>query len=164
MRCPICSSSNRHQIEVDLLSGDSPEIVMSRGYGKFSLDELRLHAVSHMDIRASEGESIATKLAFKEAETLTRVHSEYMATLRRVGQVISDQLDLVSDGSVTIAQALSKSTVDLYLGTGNQIRETVKLLTETYADMNADDGERDNKSSINKLVMAIHNSKENRTA
>ena len=61
-----------------------------------------------------------------------------MDTLTRLGKVIDTQLDLVDDGSLTLSQAISKSTVDLYLGTGNQIRETVRLLSETYADMNAD--------------------------
>lgn len=158
MRCPVCDSVARHQVEVALMSGLSPEEIVEKKYGKFTVEDIRLHAVAHMELLESK-ESIATKLACKEADALTRVHSEYMATLSRLGKVISSQLDQVEDGSITMSQALSKATVDLYLGTGNQIRETVKLLTETYADMNADSGERDNKSSINKLVMAIDRSR-----
>ena len=45
--CPICESSHRHQIEVDLLNGDPLEEIMSKGYGRFSMDQLKIHAVSH---------------------------------------------------------------------------------------------------------------------
>lgn len=158
MKCPVCESKFRHQIEVDLLSGESIEDVAER-YEKLSLDDVKLHAVSHMSITDKSEESIATRLAFKEADALTRVHSEYMATLSRLGKVIDSQLDLVDDGSLTLSQAISKSTVDLYLGTGNQIRETVKLLSETYADMNADNGASENKSSISNLVLALNKSR-----
>lgn len=158
MRCPICESNFRHQIEVDLLSGESIETVAQK-YEKFSLDDVKLHAVAHMSIDSSDKESIATKLAVREAEVLTRVHSEYMATLSRLGATINSQLDMVDDGTVTLSQALPKSSVELYLGTGNQIRETIKLLSETYADMNADNGTMENKSSINNLVIALNKSR-----
>lgn len=158
MRCPICESSFRHQIEVDLLNGESIEDVAKK-YEKYPLDAVKLHAVSHMSLYDEDGDSIATKLAVKEAEVLSRVHSEYMATLARLGETITSQLDLVSDGSLTLSQAIPKSTVDLYLGTGNQIRETIKLLSDTYADMNADSGASENKSSINNLVLALNKSR-----
>ena len=158
MVCPVCESKFRHQIEVDLLSGEAIEDVASK-YERLSLDDVKLHAVAHMSIIDKSDDSSATKLALREADVLSRVHSEYMATLTRLGKVIDTQLDLVDDGSLTLAQAISKSTVDLYLGTGNQIRETVRLLSETYADMNADSGAAENKSSIGNLVQALNRSR-----
>lgn len=160
--CPICESIHRHQIDVDLLNGDSLDTIMSRDYGKFSMDQLKIHAVAHVKISKEPGkehESIATKLASKEADALSVTCAEYMATLKRLGSAIDSQISSAEDGEITLSQALSKAVVDLYLGTGNQIRETVKLLIEAEKDMNAAESEGSNVSSIRRLTEAIDRSR-----
>lgn len=163
--CVICESSHRHQIELDLLSGESLESIFNRYKSVVSgltIDQLKIHAVCHIKMpdQSSSGESIATKLAFKEVQALTTSCNEYMATLQRIGGVIDKQLTGVENGDCTIQQAISKSLVDLYIGTGTQIRETVKLLTEAYADMNAKDSEYSNRSGLRMLSNALDRSRE----
>lgn len=157
--CPICESSHRHQIEVDLLNGDPLEEIMSKCYGRFSMDQLKIHAVSHLKMEHENNESIATRLAVKEADALSQACAEYMATLKRVGVAIESQIASVESGEITVGQALSKSLVDLYLGTGNQIRENVKLLMDAERDMNAGEAEGSNVSSIRRLTEAIERSR-----
>ena len=82
-----------------------------------------------------------------------------MATLKRVGVAIESQIASVESGEITVGQALSKSLVDLYLGTGNQIRENVKLLMDAERDMNAGEAEGSNVSSIRRLTEAIERSR-----
>lgn len=158
--CPICECVNRHKVDVDLLNGDPLEDIIARKYGKFTLDQLRVHAVTHVKVpEAKDNESIATRLATKEADTLSATCGEYMATLKRLGAAIDMQISGVESGEIALSQALSKSVVDLYLGTGNQIRETVRLLIEAEKDMNAAEADGGNVSSIRKLTEAIDRSR-----
>ena len=158
--CPVCECAHRHQIDIDLLNGDALEEILQRKYGNFSLDQLRVHAVTHVKIPdGADNESIATRLAVKEADALSDTCTEYMATLKRLGAAIDKQITGVENGEIALGQALSKSVVDLYLGTGNQIRETVRLLIEAEKDMNAAEAEGGNVSSIRKLTEAIDRSR-----
>ena len=160
--CPICESSHRHQIETALLNGDSLDSVMNSFANscKFSMDQLKVHAVSHLRVpESSSNESIASRLALKEADTLAATCAEYMATLKRVGETIDSQISSVESGDLAIGQALTKSVVDLYLGTGNQIRETVKLLIEAERDLNDSEESSGNVSSIRRLTEAIDRSR-----
>lgn len=161
--CKVCESDHRHQIEMDLLSGMSVEQIYMNYKGVvpgLTLDQIKIHAVCHIKTSSDNGESIATKLAFSEAQMLTTSCNEYMSTLQRLGKVINGQLTHVENGDLTIQQALSKSLVDLYVGTGNQIRESVKLLTEAYADMNADDSNSQSRSGLKMLAGALDRSRE----
>lgn len=162
--CAVCESEHRHQIEMDLLNGEALENILVKYKNvipKLTMDQLKIHAVCHIQMpQSSSGESIATKLAFSEAQVLTTSCNEYMATLQRLGQVIDKQLSVVENGEGTIQQALSKSLVDLYIGAGTQIRETVKLLTDAYADMNADDSNKKNKSGLTMLSSALERSRQ----
>lgn len=162
--CPICESNHRHSIETAMLDGKPIEQVYmnyKQSIPKLTMDQLKIHAVCHFKTPVSDnGESIATKLAFSEAQTLTTSCNEYMATLQRLGQVIDKKLTDVENGDSTAQQALSKSLVDLYLGTGNQIRETVKLLTDAYKDMNAEDSDSRNKSGLKMLSGALDRSRQ----
>lgn len=159
--CPICNNPNRHQIDTDLLNGDSLEEIVSREYGNFNLNQLRVHAVTHVKVldSSSGNESIATRLAVREADALSATCAEYMATLKRLGAAIDTQISIVEDGEISLSQALSKAVVDLYLGTGNQIRETVRLLMEAEKDMNASEAEGGNVSSIKRLTEAVERSR-----
>lgn len=163
MICPICESEHRHQIDLALLNGDELESVITsyaKEGKKFTMDQLKIHAVCHLKRTDTSKESIATKLAFSEAEALVTSCNEYMVTQQRLGSVISKQLTLVEDGELAVGAALSKSLVDLYLGTGKQINEAVKLLTDAYADMNADEGGRANKSGLALLSSALDRSRQ----
>lgn len=148
---------------MDLLDGVSLDEVMVKhsnsNHKLFSMDQLKIHAVCHMRIPKNNGESLASKLAFSEAETLTVSCNEYMATLQRLGDVISTTLTASGADCSEVSKLFSKPFVDLYLGTGREIRETIKLLADTYADMNADSGERQNRSSITMLTSAIERSR-----
>lgn len=168
MVCPICDHPYRSQIERALMDGVSLEKIMetynSDTYSapefKFTKDQLRIHSVCHIAMPSQDDvkESIADKLALKEADMLIISCKEYMTTLQHLGSVINTKLSQIQTGEAETRIELTKPMVDLYLGTGAQIRDTVQMMTEAYAEMNADDAQF-SRSGLTVLSNALDRSR-----
>lgn len=162
--CPICNHPDRHMIEQDLFDGVSLEDIIIN-YGKetahsFTKDQLRIHSVCHIKMPSTGTEdSLANKLSLKETDMLVVACNEYMATLQRLGKVINGKLDQIERGEAETRSEFTKPMVDLYLGTGTQIRDTVKAMSETYATMHGDDVNV-SRSGLSILSSALDRSRE----
>lgn len=94
---------------------------------------------------ATEGESatepkapvsIMRKLKLREVDMLNEVGQEYLVTLKAMGRRIN-RLAAVSsldeedhDKEIKLAKLLTKPMVDLYVGIGGEIRQTVKTMAD----------------------------------
>lgn len=164
MVCPICEHPHRHSIETAVLNGvDFAEIVQNfssqKDNHKFTVDHLKIHSLCHMVLPTKKDESMAAKLGVKEAETLTVAYNEYLATLQRLSGVINVKLGEVERNETQVRHAFTKPLVDLYLGTGKQINDTIKLLADINAEMNAENNSR-NRTGLEVLSSALDRSRQ----
>lgn len=121
-----------------------------------SLDELKMHAMFHTplvsdaDISAIEhcapaaettedkpkGESLTRKMKLREADILATVANEYLVTMKTMGRRINKlaQVSSIDEEDqakqLQLAKLLTKPMVDLYVGMGSEIRQTVKTMAE----------------------------------
>ena len=155
--CKICRHDDQHLIETALLAGHEVESVAK----EFNLDlnELKVHVAMHLGSFSKDGEeeSIAQKLKIKEAVTLRNTYQEYSLTLRKLGTHINRQIALAesTDGG-SLDRYLAKSTIDLYLGAGKEVRDTIKTLADIDQQINGRDSNAVN--GIVDLVKAIRGS------
>lgn len=105
-------------------------------------------------IEASEGDdadarhgSLVRNMKLKEADMLAEVSAEYLITLKAMGRRINSLLsDALEDGEgedmpradkqLKTAKLLTKPMVELYLGLGSEIRQTVKTAAEVDRMLN----------------------------
>ena len=161
MACSICTHFQRADIENALLSmsSDNPEVTLEAIAEDYhvTLNELKVHALMHTQMgispdAAQQAPSIARQLKLKEADILSAVINEYMVTLKAVGRSIN-----ALTYNENFEQRLNKPVVDLYLGTGGEIRSTVKTLAELNGILNGP--ETGGNAGLLALVQAITNSK-----
>lgn len=164
--CPICNSPDVLEIEQALMCGQSVEDVASQF--SVSIDQLKVHACFHVAglgaevIGEGNKDSLARKMKLREADMLSVVSKEYLGTLRTMGKRIN-KLASVSgidvedeEKQLKLSKLLTKSMVDLYIGLGTEIRQTVKTMAELDRMLN---GPQDNiGSGLSALAAAIHNS------
>ena len=131
MTCAICNHPDRYLIEKALAKSDT--IDLSEIAKNFDVNEndLKVHILMHTSLISStdeqiEKESIARSIKKKEADMLTSVANEYLTTLSTLGNVINSVVGTGPDG----LRAVSKPTVEMYLGLGREVRETVKSIAE----------------------------------
>lgn len=150
-----------------------------------SLDELKMHALFHTplvsdeDIKAIEakvpaateevetkprGDSLARKMRLREADVLSTVANEYLVTLNTMGRRINKltQVSSIDEEDqakqLALAKLLTKPMVDLYIGVGGEIRQTVKTMAEIDRMLN---GPEDGTSQgLAALAAAIRQSDE----
>lgn len=150
-----------------------------------SLDELKMHALFHTplvsdeDIKAIEakapaaaegvetkprGDSLARKMRLREADVLSTVANEYLVTLKTMGRRINKltQVSSIDEEDqakqLALAKLLTKPMVDLYIGVGGEIRQTVKTMAEIDRMLN---GPEDGTSQgLAALAAAIRQSDE----
>lgn len=166
--CKICNSSNQQTIEAALLAG-TPIDEVAKSF-EVPLNDLKIHAVMHLSafkskasadgsessVEPEESLSIAQKLKLQEAVTLRNTYNEYYSTLKKLGAHINRQITESDKSGMVLGRLLEKSTIDLYLGAGVQIRETIKSLAEIDSIVN---GKEDSSAgSIAALVSAIRGS------
>lgn len=120
------------------------------------VDDLKMHALFHTalvsdaDIAAIEehapaepdeqdkakGGSLTRKMRLREVDMLSTVANEYLVTLKTMGRRINKLVQVSSIDAedqakqLQIAKLLTKPMVDLYVGMGGEIRQTVKTMAE----------------------------------
>ncbi len=75
-------------------------------------------------------ESLQRQIHLREADYLTSVLQEYMVTLKSTGREIQRSLREAREFNMPIKHVLGQSLVDLYLGCGGEVRQTVKTLAD----------------------------------
>ena len=112
--------------------------------------------------KAAPRDSLTRKMKLREADMLAAVGQEYLVTLKTMGRRINKLAQVSSidiedeDKQLKLAKLLTKPMVDLYVGLGGEIRQTVKTMAELDRMLN---GPEDNLSSgLGALAAAIRGS------
>lgn len=123
-----------------------------------SLDELKMHALFHTPLvgdgdieqlepdapvtleleqpKAQPRDSLTRRMKLREADMLAAVGNEYLVTLKTMGRRINKLAQVSSidiedeEKQLKLAKLLTKPMVDLYVGLGGEIRQTVKTMAE----------------------------------
>lgn len=95
------------------------------------------------DVPAVEGvskpeprDSLTRRMKLREADMLAAVGQEYLVTLKTMGRRINKLAQVSSidiedeEKQLKLAKLLTKPMVDLYVGLGGEIRQTVKTMAE----------------------------------
>lgn len=179
--CTICNRSDRAEIEAAILAM-SPDSAKGSRFSvegiaeRFNVDveELKAHALFHtpvigeQDLGAEVSEeqsrdSLTRKMHLREADLLSEVSNEYLATLKNMGRRINKLLNADVNGGLAeeerqlkTAKLLTKPMVELYLGLGTEIRGNVKAMADLDRQLN---GPQDSLGSgLAALAAAIHGS------
>lgn len=137
--CPICKHKERASIEEALLKTSVVEGYTLEDVAKqFECDvnDLKAHALFHTSIVCSTNESISREIKKREADMLVEANEQYLRTLKKIGR----RLDMLASTSsidvedeeklIKMFKMITKPVVDLYLGTGNELRQNAKTLAE----------------------------------
>lgn len=163
MPCAICNHPDRKAIEEYLLTSNygTGDITMADIAKKFNVNiqDLQVHALMHTPITQLEGDnvgaSIAAEVKKREASLLSAMADEYYVTLKATGRTIRKQL---SGDEAVGARLITKQMVDLYIGAGNNLRQTMESIVMMNQKVN---GEQDSgMKALADIVSAIRGSKE----
>lgn len=143
MACVICEHPKRKEIEEFLLFSNfgNDKMTLADIAQKFSvkLEDLQVHALMHTPLSRLEDErigvSIAAELKKSEAAQLNALAEEYWVTLRSVG---ADIRKTVADKNNGGARMLTKQVVDLYIGTGTGLRQTIESIVDMNQKLNGE--------------------------
>lgn len=139
MACSICEHEDRRQIEEYLIASDYGVNGMSLAdiaekYG-VPLVDLQVHALMHTPLARLEdsevGTSIADGLKKREASLLSMMADEYWITLKNTGKAIRTTVQNESG-------RLTKQMVDLYVGVGNNLRQTMESIVAMDQKINGE--------------------------
>lgn len=113
-------------------------------------------------VKAAPRDSLTRRMKLREADMLAAVGQEYLVTLKTMGRRINklaqvSPIDIEDeDKQLKLAKLLTKPMVDLYVGLGGEIRQTVKTMAELDRMLN---GPENNLSSgLGALAAAIRGS------
>ena len=87
-------------------------------------------------IKAEPRDSLTRRMKLREADMLAAVGNEYLVTLKTMGRRINKLAQVSSidiedeEKQLKLAKLLTKPMVDLYVGLGGEIRQTVKTMAE----------------------------------
>lgn len=156
MTCVICQHEHRAEIESALLCRQwgAEGVTLESISEEFSVPvrDLQVHALMHLPVQqvAGESASLAQKMQLVEADALRNTISNYYITLVSVGQKINEA---VAHGEMRL---ITKPLVDLYLGTGSEIRNATECLVKMNQAVN---GESDSGlAALAALVTSIRGS------
>ena len=167
-KCTVCKHANRDEIEAVLYrmtpkNADDLLMQLSEAYD-IDIEELERHAMFHacMDL-SPQGEetSIVRQIKLRETDLLAQCAKDYADTLALVGARIRKKARNESDADglddTRFERSMTKGLVELYLGCGDNVRKTVKDITEINQILNGpkDDG----LSGLGALAAAIAGSK-----
>ena len=150
MACNICEHPQREDIETMLREGVNVDGV-AETY-QVDPDELRAHIMFHTTVENPQ-ESIARTLKKREADMLADMAEGYMKTFTSIGVNINQ---ILSSPDTASSARLTKQLVDLYLGVGKEIRETVNAIAELDTLLNGPKDE--NVTGLAALANAIRGS------
>lgn len=162
MNCVICQHERRSEIENELLcrqwgvDGYSLDAISE----KYSVPvrDLQVHALMHIPVQQVTGDasSITQKIGMAEADMLRQTASTYYTTLQGLSERINRAVLSEDDAGLRI---INKPLVDLYLGTGSELRATVDSLVKMNQAVNGEDNS--GLSALAALVNTVRGSKEN---
>lgn len=150
MACNICKHPHRAEIEEYLSVVDTPgvTITLKEIAEKFGVvvTDLQVHALMHTPLatisQAAENEiipSIAADMKKAEAGILRAMADEYFCTLRMTGKEIrSRMVPVIMENGTAAMRNIPKEIVDLYIGTGNNLRQTVATIVEMNQKINGE--------------------------
>ena len=87
-------------------------------------------------VRPAPRDSLTRRMKLREADLLAAVGNEYLVTMKTMGRRINklaqvSEIDIEdNDRQLKLAKLLTKPMVDLYVGLGGEIRQTVKTMAE----------------------------------
>ena len=148
MRCVVCGHEHRRAIEDYISTVDTPgvQITLDGVAKKFGvpLIDLQVHALMHSPVTRLEEDgmplSIAGQLKKGEANLLYAVAEEYYQTLKQAGKEVRRRMVPAptdeDDGPTLLAPRLTKELVDLYIGVGNNLRQTVGTIVDMNQKLN----------------------------
>ena len=158
--CTICNHPDRAEIENAILSmtdGVKTSIEAIAEQYDVSLSDLKMHALFHTPLvgaadieelrdagdteqteveRSAPRDSLTRRMKLREADLLAAVGNEYLVTMKTMGRRINklaqvSEIDIEdNDRQLKLAKLLTKPMVDLYVGLGGEIRQTVKTMAE----------------------------------
>lgn len=158
--CTICNHPDRAEIENAILSmtdGVKTSIEVIAEQYDVSLADLKMHALFHTPLVGAEDieelrdagdteqpevvgatprDSLTRRMKLREADLLAAVGNEYLVTMKTMGRRINklaqvSEIDIEdNDRQLKLAKLLTKPMVDLYVGLGGEIRQTVKTMAE----------------------------------
>ena len=158
--CTICNHPDRAEIENAILSmtdGSKSSIEAIAEQYDVSLSDLKMHALFHTPLvgaadleelrdagdteqteaaRPTPRDSLTRRMKLREADLLAAVGNEYLVTMKTMGRRINklaqvSEIDIEdNDRQLKLAKLLTKPMVDLYVGLGGEIRQTVKTMAE----------------------------------
>ena len=112
--------------------------------------------------KAVPRDSLTRRMKLREADMLAAVGNEYLVTLKTMGRRINKLAQVSSidiedeEKQLKLAKLLTKPMVDLYVGLGGEIRQTVKTMAELDRLLN---GPEDNATTgLMALAKAIQGS------
>lgn len=97
---------------------------------------LESSAAEDQSIKAEPRDSLTRRMKLREADMLAAVGNEYLVTLKTMGRRINKLAQVSSidiedeEKQLKLAKLLTKPMVDLYVGLGGEIRQTVKTMAE----------------------------------
>lgn len=162
--CVVCKHPRRDEIEAVLYrmtpkNADELLKQLSEAYD-IDIGNLERHALFHacMDLSpAGEETSIVRQIKLRETDLLAQCAKDYADTLALVGSRIRTKARNESDkdgmDDTRFERAMTKGLVELYLGCGDNVRKTIKDITDINQLLNGpkDDG----LSGLGALAAAI---------
>lgn len=113
-------------------------------------------------VRSASRDSLTRRMKLREADMLAAVGNEYLVTLKTMGRRINKLAQVSSidiedeEKQLKLAKLLTKPMVDLYVGLGGEIRQTVKTMAELDRILNGP--EDSTASGLVALAKAIQGS------
>lgn len=165
--CPICKHNNREEIEAVLyrVTPENADEVLQQLADTYDIDveAFETHAMFHASLDltpAGEETSIVRQLKLREVDMLAQCAKDYADTLAIVGARIRKKAynESTADGldDTRFERSMTKGLVELYLGCGDNVRKTVKDITDINQTLNGPKDE--GLSGLGALAKAISNS------
>ena len=165
--CPICSHPNRDEIESVLyrVTPKNSDEILQKLADTYDIDveAFETHAMFHASLDlspAGEETSIVRQLKLREVDMLAQCAKDYADTMTLIGSRIRAKARNESDADglddTRFERSMTKSVVELYLGCGDNVRKTVKDITDINQTLNGPKDE--GLSGLGALAAAISNS------
>lgn len=162
--CVVCEHKDREEIEAVLyrMTPANAETLLEQLSEAYDIDieVLQRHAMFHacMDLSPSgEETSIVRQIKLRETDLLAQCAKDYADTLSLVGRRIRTKArnESNADGmdDIRFERAMTKSLVELYLGCGDNVRKTIKDITDINQILNGPKDE--GLSGLGALAAAI---------
>lgn len=161
-KCAVCIHECREKIERALfkMTPEGSSLTLEKIAEEFEVpvEDLQRHMLFHTPYGADkDSDSIVRRTKLRELDLLGDVAQEYAETLRQVGSRIRGYIKDSEDGAA-FEKKLGKPQVDLYIGCGDNLQRTVRVIAEIDNLLNGpkDDG----LQGLAALANAIHTSRQ----